>query len=302
MPDLPASPPRSELLIYQTEDGRTRIQVRLEDETVWLTQADMARLFQTTPQNITLHLKNIFQEGELDEAANCKDFLQVQTEAGRQVQRSRKFYNLDAIISVGYRIKSHVATRFRQWATQRLREYIVKGFTLDDERLKQAGGSNYFDELLARIRDIRASEKVFWRKVLDIYATSIDYDPNAEMSRRFFQIVAIEQPEIHLHPALQADLGDVFIQSALGPGRNRFLIETHSEHLLLRVMRRMRETSNDELPEGVPAITPKDVCVLFVQPKGTSSAVRHLELDEEGQLLDAWPGGFFEKGYRERFA
>ena len=116
------------------------------------------------------------------------------------------------------------------------------------------------------------------------------------------QIVAIEQPEIHLHPALQADLGDVFIQSALGPGRNRFLIETHSEHLLLRVMRRMRETSNDELPEGVPPITPKDVCVLFVQPKGTSSAVRHLELDEEGQLLDPWPGGFFEEGYRERFS
>ncbi|NLI08414.1 MAG: DUF3696 domain-containing protein [Thermotogaceae bacterium] len=116
------------------------------------------------------------------------------------------------------------------------------------------------------------------------------------------QIIAIEQPEIHLHPALQADLGDVFIESALGQGRNRFLIETHSEHLLLRVMRRMRETSNDELPEGVPPITPKDVCVLFVQPKGTSSAVRHLELDEEGQLLDAWPGGFFEEGYRERFA
>jgi len=116
------------------------------------------------------------------------------------------------------------------------------------------------------------------------------------------QIVAIEQPEIHLHPALQADLGDVFIQSALGEGKNRFLIETHSEHLLLRVMRRMRETSNGELPEGVPPITPKDVCVLFVQPKGTSSAVRHLELDEEGQLLDAWPGGFFEEGYRERFA
>lgn len=116
------------------------------------------------------------------------------------------------------------------------------------------------------------------------------------------QIVAIEQPEIHLHPALQADLGDVFIQSALGEGKNRFLIETHSEHLLLRVMRRMRETSNGELPEGVPPITPKNVCVLFVQPKGTSSAVRHLELDEEGQLLDAWPGGFFEEGYRERFA
>jgi hypothetical protein len=189
MTNLPGNAPRSELLIYQTEDGRTRIQVRLEDETVWLTQADMAQLFQTTPQNITLHLKNIFQEGELDEAATCKDFLQVQTEAGRQVQRSRKFYNLDAIISVGYRIKSHVATRFRQWATHRLREYIVKGFALDDERLKQAGVGNYFDELLARIRDIRSSEKVFWRKVLDIYATSIDYDPNTDISRRFFQVV-----------------------------------------------------------------------------------------------------------------
>lgn len=189
MRNLPDKPTQSEILIYQTEDGRTRIQVRLEGETVWLTQADMAQLFQTTPQNITLHLKNIFQEGELDEAATCKDFLQVQTEGGRQVQRSRKFYNLDAIISVGYRIKSHVATRFRQWATQRLREYIIKGFTLDDERLKQAGGGNYFDELLARIRDIRASEKVFWRKVLDIYATSIDYDPDTEISRRFFQIV-----------------------------------------------------------------------------------------------------------------
>jgi hypothetical protein len=183
MPNLPANPTRAELLIYQTEDGRMHIQVRLEDETVWLTQADMARLFQTTSQNITLHLKNIFQEGELDEAATCKDFLQVQTEGARQVQRSRKYYNLDAIISVGYRIKSHVATRFRQWATQRLREYIIKGFTLDDERLKQAGGGNYFDELLARIRDIRSSEKVFWRKVLDIYATSIDYDPRAHRMR-----------------------------------------------------------------------------------------------------------------------
>ena len=186
MTDLPDKRPDSEILIYQTEDGRMRIQVRLEDETVWLTQADMAQLFQTTPQNITLHLKNIFNEGELSEGATCKDFLQVQTEGGRRVQRTRKYYNLDAIISVGYRIKSHVATRFRQWATQRLREYIIKGFTLDDERLKEAGGGNYFDELLARIRDIRSSEKVFWRKVLDIYATSIDYDPNTEMSRKFF--------------------------------------------------------------------------------------------------------------------
>jgi len=189
MTNLPEKSHQSEIILYQTEDGYTRIQVRLQDETVWLTQADMAELFQTTPQNITLHLKNIYQERELAEEATCKDFLQVQTEGSRQIRRSRRFYNLDAIISVGYRIKSHVATRFRQWATQRLREYIIKGFTLDDERLKQAGGGNYFDELLARIRDIRSSEKVFWRKVLDIYATSIDYDPNTDLSREFFAVV-----------------------------------------------------------------------------------------------------------------
>jgi len=133
--------------------------------------------------------KNIFNEGELDEMATCKDILQVQIEGNRQVERKQRFYNLDVIISVGYRIKSHVATRFRQWATQRLREYIIKGFTLDDDRLKQAGGGNYFDELLARIRDIRSSEKVFWRKVLDIYATSIDYDPDTDLSQQFFAAV-----------------------------------------------------------------------------------------------------------------
>jgi len=185
-PDQPIHP---EIILYQTEDGQTKTQVRPENETAWLTQADMAQLFQTSPQNITLHLKNIFQEGELAEEATCKGFLQVQIEGSRKIQRSRRFYNLDAIISVGYRIKSHVATRFRQWATQRLREFIVKGFTLDDERLKQAGGGNYFDELLARIRDIRSSEKLFWRKALDIYATSVDYDPSTDMSRQFFAVV-----------------------------------------------------------------------------------------------------------------
>ena len=182
-------PIKSNLILYQTEDGKTRIEVRLQDETVWLSQKLMAELFQTTPQNITIHLKNIFNEGELDEMATCKDFLQVQIEGNRQVERKQRFYNLDVIISVGYRIKSHVATRFRQWATQRLREYIIKGFTLDDDRLKQAGGGNYFDELLARIRDIRSSEKVFWRKVLDIYATSIDYDPDTDLSQQFFAAV-----------------------------------------------------------------------------------------------------------------
>jgi len=183
------APEKGELILYQTEDGKTKVEVRLQDETVWLTQRLMAELFQTTPQNITIHLRNIFSEGELEEGATCKDFLQVQIEGSRQIERKQRFYNLDAIISVGYRIKSHVATRFRQWATQRLREYLIKGFTLDDERLKQAGGGRYFDELLARIRDIRSSEKVFWRKVLDIYATSIDYAPDAEVSRQFFAAV-----------------------------------------------------------------------------------------------------------------
>jgi len=189
MTHLPANPPRSELLIYQTEDGRTRIQVRLEDETVWLTQKLMAELFQKDVRTINEHIRNIYEEGELLPETTIRKFRIVQTEGSRQVSREVDFYNLDVIISVGYRVKSHRGTQFRIWATQRLREYIVKGFTLDDERLKQAGGGNYFDELLARIRDIRASEKVFWRKVLDIYATSIDYDPNTEISRRFFQIV-----------------------------------------------------------------------------------------------------------------
>jgi len=189
MTHLPTKATRSELLIYQTGDGRTRIQVRLEDETVWLTQKLMAELFQKDVRTINEHIRNIYEEGELSSEATIRKFRIVQPEGSRQVSRDVDFYNLDVIISVGYRVKSHRGTQFRIWATQRLREYIVKGFTLDDERLKQAGGGNYFDELLARIRDIRASEKVFWRKVLDIYATSIDYDPNTEMSRRFFQIV-----------------------------------------------------------------------------------------------------------------
>jgi hypothetical protein len=180
---------KGEILIYQSEAGSTKIQIRLENENVWLTQKMMAELFQTTPQNITLHLKNIFDEGELMEDATCKDFLQVQTEGSRKVERNQKFYNLDAVISVGYRIKSHIATKFRIWATERLKEYIVKGFTMDDERLKQMGGGGYWYELLNRIRDIRSSEKVLYRQVLDLYATSVDYDPNTTESVEFFKIV-----------------------------------------------------------------------------------------------------------------
>jgi hypothetical protein len=176
--------PKSELILYQTNDGKTRLEVRMDQETVWLTQNQMAELFQTTKQNVSLHVNNVFAEGELDRVATVKKYLTVQQEGKRQVARSVEHYNLDVIISVGYRVKSHRGTQFRIWATQRLREYIIKGFTLDDERLKRAGGGNYFEELLERIRDIRSSEKIFWRKVLDIYATSIDYDPNVEMSQK----------------------------------------------------------------------------------------------------------------------
>ncbi|MFN0034813.1 MAG: virulence RhuM family protein [Saprospiraceae bacterium] len=180
----------SQVIIYQTESGETKLEVRLQNETVWLTQKLMAELFQTTPQNITIHLKNIFDEGELEEAATCKEFLQVGKEGERMVGRSQKFYNLDAIISVGYRIKSNVATRFRQWATRHIRDYIVKGFVLDDERLKNPNlPFDYFEELLKRIQDIRTSERRFYQKITDIYATSTDYDPTLETSILFFQTV-----------------------------------------------------------------------------------------------------------------
>ncbi len=180
----------SQIIIYQTENGETKLDVRFQDETVWLTQKLMAELFQTSPQNITIHLKNIFKEGELEENATCKDFLQVQIEGEREVKRKRLYYNLDAIISVGYRIKSHVATKFRQWATTQLREYIVKGFVLDDERLKNPDlPFDYFEELEKRIQDIRTSEKRFYRKITDIYATSVDYDPTLSISIDFFKTV-----------------------------------------------------------------------------------------------------------------
>ncbi len=181
--------PDSEILIYQSQDGDIKIDVRIKDETVWLTQKLMAELFQVKPQNVTMHLKNIYQEGELYEQATCKDFLQVQVEGNREIKRKQKFYNLDAIISVGYRIKSHVATQFRIWATQRLKEYIIKGFALNDERFKTGNSMNYFNELQERIREIRLSERFFYQKIKDIYATSIDYDTKNKETIKFFKIV-----------------------------------------------------------------------------------------------------------------
>jgi len=184
--------PQSENILYQTEDGRTRIQCRFEASTVWLTQALMAELFQVTPQNVTLHLKAIYAEGEIEEAATCKEYLQVRSEGGRRITRGLKHYSLPAILAVGYRVRSHRGTQFRQWATARLSEYLVKGFTMDDERLKNPPGKgqkDYFDEQLERIRDIRSSERRFHQKVLDIYATSVDYTRDAEMSQQFFATV-----------------------------------------------------------------------------------------------------------------
>ena len=179
----------NEIIIYQTQDGQTKIDVRLENETVWLTQNQMAELFQTTKQNISSHIKNIFEEGELSENSTVKDYLTVQQEGNRKVSRNVSHYNLDVIISVGYRVKSLRGTQFRIWATQVLKEYMKKGFALNDDLLKQAGGGGYWKELLERIRDIRSSEKVFYRQILDIYATSTDYNPNAEETKMFFKVV-----------------------------------------------------------------------------------------------------------------
>ena len=176
----------SEIIIYQTEDGQTKIEVTMEEDTVWLSQAQMCELFQKGKSTISEHISNIFKEGELKKDSVVRNY---RTTAVDGKKYDVKHYNLDVIISVGYRVKSHIGTQFRIWATERLREYIIKGFTMNDELLKKAGGGNYFDELLARIRDIRSSEKVFWRKVLDIYATSIDYDPKVEISIIFFKTI-----------------------------------------------------------------------------------------------------------------
>lgn len=180
---------KGEVIIYQSEDGLTHIDVKLEDETIWLTQQQMAELFQSSRTNIVEHIGNIYSEGELDQNSTCREFRQVRKEGNREVKRNIPYYNLDMIISLGYRIKSSVATRFRIWATERLKEYMIKGFTLNDARLKELGGGDYWKELLDRIRDIRSSEKVMYRQVLDLYATSVDYDPKSNESIKFFKIV-----------------------------------------------------------------------------------------------------------------
>lgn len=181
--------PRSELLLYRGKDARTRIEVRLEGDSVWLSQRQIAVLYDVSVPTVNEHLSNAFEEGELEPERTIRKFRIVQAEGGREVRRLVDHYGLAAILAVGYRVRSPRGTQFRHWATERLSEYLVKGFALDDERLKRGPDDGYFDELLARIRDIRSSERMFWRKVLDIYATSIDYDPAAEASQRFFATV-----------------------------------------------------------------------------------------------------------------
>lgn len=180
---------QGEILIYQSSDGSTNIEVKVQDETVWLTQKQMADLFQTSRTNVVEHIKHIYEEGELEENSTCRNFRQVRKEGNREVSREMTFYNLDMIISLGYRVKSVIATNFRIWATDHLKEYMIKGFAMDDERLKGNGGGNYWKELLDRIKDIRSSEKVMYRQVLDLYATSADYDPNSAESVAFFKMV-----------------------------------------------------------------------------------------------------------------
>lgn len=194
-----------DIVIYQSEDGNTKINVNLQDETVWLSQQQLAELYQSSRTNIVEHIRNIYEEGELSEVSTCRNFRQVRREGKRDVCREIPFYNLDMIISLGYRIKSSIATRFRIWATQRLKEYMIKGFTMDDERLKGNAGGNYWKELIERIRDIRASEKVIFRQVLDLYATSIDFQPNSEESILFYKIV---QNKLHyaVHGHIAAEL------------------------------------------------------------------------------------------------
>jgi len=218
--------PNSEIILYQTEDGRTRIQCRFENETLWLTQALISELFQVTVPTVNEHLKGIYAEGELAAGATIRKFRIVRTEGKREVAREIEHYNLDAILAVGFRVRSHRGTQFRQWAIGRLNEYLVKGFTMDDERLKNPPGKgqkDYFDEQLERIRDIRSSERRFYQKVLDIYATSVDYTPNTEMSQQFFATV---QNKMHwaAHGQTAAEVIHARVDAGkpfMGPGKPR---------------------------------------------------------------------------------
>ncbi|MDE9799720.1 virulence RhuM family protein [Staphylococcus delphini] len=213
----------SNFLMYQTEDGQTKIELRLEDETVWMTQKSLADLYQKSIKTISEHIKHIYDEGELTKEATIRKNQIVQTEGDREVTRESNFYNLEVIIAVGYRVRSHRGTQFRQWATDKINEYLVKGFVMDDARLKEMRniGSDYFDELLERIRDIRASEKRFYIKITDIYATSVDYDPQAEITRTFFATV-----QNKLHYAIHGMTAAELIQSRADATQNNMGLQS----------------------------------------------------------------------------
>ena len=235
-------------LLYDTTNGEVRLQVYLQDETVWLTQKAMGMLFDTTPQNITTHLKNIFETGELQELATCKEFLQVQLEGNREVNRTHKFYNLDAIISVGYRVNSSKATQFRIWATQTLKEYIIKGFVMDDERLKQGNkvfGKDYFRELLERVRSIRASERRVYQQVTDIFSEcSIDYDRNSEITRNFFANV-----QNKFHFAIVGKTSAEIIHGQADAGKKNMGLETWKNSPDGRILKSDTEVAKNYLKE-----------------------------------------------------
>lgn len=235
---------RGELLLYLTDDGRVKLEPRLYEDSLWLTQAQMAELFSKDKRTVSEHIRNVFAEGELDEKGVVRKFRTTTRHGaieGKTQSRDVNFYNLDVIISVGYRVRSLRGTQFRIWATERLREYIVKGFAMDDERLKATGGGRYFEELLARIRDIRSSEKVFWRKILDIYATSIDYDPHAERSQLFFR-----QVQNKMHWAAHGHTAAELILERADAGRQQMGINNYPGS---RILKRDVEVAKNYLSE-----------------------------------------------------
>lgn len=211
-----------EIILYQAEDGSAEIQLRAQDGTVWLSQAEIADLFQTTPQNVTQHIKGLYEDAELSEAATCKELLQVRLEGSRDVRRSIRLYNLDVILGVGYRVRSPRGSQFRRWATTRLREYLVKGFVIDDARLKSVERFDYFDELLEKIREIRASEKRFYQKVREVYATSADYDGHSDAAQKFF--ATVQNKMLHAVGSRADCCQSRFVKAEYGPD----LLERHS--------------------------------------------------------------------------
>jgi hypothetical protein len=245
--------PGGEVIVYRTEDGRNRILVRFEGETVWLTQAMLAELFQTSPQNITIHIKFIYEEGELSEEATCKEYLQVRTEGKRSIQRLLKHYNLDMILSVGYRVRSPRGTQFRQWATERLREYLIKGFTLDDARLKSGGDGlvDYFDELLARIREIRASEARVYQRIREIFALASDYVEDEQATKIFF---AVMQNKMHF-AATGLTAAEIVRQRADAKQTNMGLTSWKSSRVLKRDVATAKNYLNEKEIDTLNRIT-----------------------------------------------